>query len=82
MRPSSICSSTSATLAVQPISLSPSSDSHTIPNSLLLVEAQRDHLLVAVLEDVQRHHLGREQHERQREQREVALRLGAIRGQV
>ena len=50
-----------------------------------LLEAQVDHPLVALLEDVQRRELGRQQHERQREDREAlvsvphALRLPTCR---
>ena len=76
MRPSSKRSSTLVTRAEQPTSLRPSSDSQTIPNSLLLVEALADHLLVALLEDVQRHQLVGEQHEAEREQREALDGLG------
>ena len=43
----------------QPISCRPSSASQTTPNSLSLREALVDHRLVALLEDVQRHDLGR-----------------------
>ena len=71
MRPSSKRSSTLLIRAEQPISLSPSSDSQTIPNSLSSLDALADHQLVALLEDVQRHQLVRDQHEPEREQREA-----------
>ena len=41
------------------------------PELALLVEALADHLLVALLEDVQRHELAGEQHEAEREQGEA-----------
>ena len=61
--------------AQQPISLSPSSESQTIPNSLSSLEALADHDLVALLEDVERHQLLREQHEAEGEEREAQARL-------
>ena len=57
-------------LALHPISLSPSSESQTIPKSVRL-EALPDHRPVAVLEDVQRKALLRQQHEAEREQRKA-----------
>ena len=61
MRPSSMRSSTRSISQAQPTGLSSSSDSHTIPNSRSAPRSQAllDHAPVAVLEDVQRHALGR-----------------------
>ena len=76
MRPSSKRSSTLVTRAEQPTSLSPSSESQTIPNSLSSLEALADHQLVALLEDVQRHQLVRDQHEAEREKGKALDGLG------
>ena len=69
-RPSSKRSSTLATRAAQPTSFSASSASQMIPNSTLLLEAFADHELVALLEDVERHELARQQDQPEREQRQ------------
>ena len=44
------------------------------PELRSVLEALGDQLLVALLEDVERHLLGREEHERQREEAELASR--------
>ncbi len=73
MRPSSRRSSTVSTVQAQPIGLSSSSAIHRIPNSRCSSQALLDHRAVAVLEDVQRHVLGGQRHDAEREQREVAV---------
>ena len=45
------------------------------PELGVLLEARSDHQLVALLEDVQRHDLVRQEHEFKREQREALLEL-------
>ena len=48
----------------------------------LVLEAERDHRLVTLLEDVKRDDLGRQQHDRQREEREVVEQLSGHPGAV
>ena len=79
MRPSSIRSSTRSIAHAQPTSRSPSSESHTIPNSRSLAQALLDHRLVALLEDVERDQLAGQGDEPQREQRKVAFGHCALR---
>ena len=71
-RPSSKRSVTSVTRASQPIRRAPPSSSRkTIPNGSSSLEAAGDHPLVALLEDVQRQQLARQQHQRKLEDREL-----------
>ena len=72
MRPSSSASSTSATRARVPTSCTaPSPVVRARPNSVLVLEALVDQLAVARLEDVKRDPLGRDEHDRQREETEL-----------
>ena len=50
-----------------------------MPNSLLLLKALADHELVALLEDVERHELARQQHEPEREEGEALDSRGHLR---
>ena len=70
-------SSTSAISHAQPIVAQPVVGDPDDPELALLLEHARDHRLVALLEDVQRDQLGRERHQSQREQREVANQVHA-----
>ena len=78
IRPSSKRSSTRSMLALHPISLSPSSESQTIPKSVPASRHSPDHRPVAVLEDVQRKALLRQQHEAEREQRKALDRVAHV----
>ena len=62
---------TSTTAARVPTSRRPCSSSSRTPNSRAVGDALADQLLVARLEDVQRHALGRQQDEPQREQTDL-----------
>ena len=46
------------------------------PELALLLQALLDHRAVAILEDVQRHVLGGQRHDAEREEREVAVQAG------
>ena len=77
-RPSSKRSRTSSTSAVQPTERAPSASRRTMPKGLALVQGVADHPLVAVLEDVQRDPLARQEDEGQLEDRQLHRHRPAV----